>query len=216
MNLRVRNTSSTAPRNGLRHTCILRLTCLRTNSFVPPPPPYVEVAIPLQRPITALSGEDGNNRADQECRSCRARVQAVCRRSTIRTAPSSRNAPPLFHDRARNLQAWSSSRHSRGGRRAGPGAADRCRFQAPVRNVCSARRFSPGTLDNSTSRGQRSGNLQQAQANTKSLRSKLRLYHVFAPFDGIVQRPSHLGWRTGRARPSPTQLATIARWIRSM
>ena len=64
------------------------LSACEQNSFVPPPPPKVEVAAPVQRSHHALSGGDRQHRADQERRSGRARAGLSAIDQLSRTALS--------------------------------------------------------------------------------------------------------------------------------
>ena len=116
------------------------LSACEQNSFVPPPPPKVEVALPVQRVDHALSGGDRQHRADQERRSRRARAGL----SAIDQLPGRHfreGRHHAVHDRARYLQAEARAGAGGRSRHAGVDEAGRSRFQAAVGSGAKAGRL---------------------------------------------------------------------------
>ena len=122
---------------ALRHCSFGVLSACEQNSFVPPPPPKVDVALPVQRPDHALSGSHRQHRADQERRSGRPRagLPAIDQLPGRHLREGRHHA---VHDRARNLQTQARAGAGGRGRRAGHAEAGRGRFQAAVGSGAAA------------------------------------------------------------------------------
>ena len=148
-------------------TCVMLAGC-EQNTFVPPPPPKVEVANPRAAADHALSGGHRQHRGDQVRRSGRAGAGlSAIDRLQGRHLREGRHDP--VHDRARDLQAEARAGAGGGGRRARPRSsrprptssgrpiwsrARRSRRQPSIprprrattrRPICSRRRPTPGS-----------------------------------------------------------------------
>ena len=181
--------------------------CEDKNTFVPPPPPKVDVATPLQRPVTRYVEATGNT-APIKSVDLVARVQGFLQSIDYQDGTFVKQGTQLFtiepetyklkleQAQAAEAGAQASVRQTE---------ADFKRQSDLVQRMA----VSQATLDNSTSaRDNAQANLQQAQANTKLAEVNYGYTKVTAPFDGIVS--THLvsvGELVGVA--SPTQLATI-------
>ncbi|WP_300177581.1 efflux RND transporter periplasmic adaptor subunit [Bradyrhizobium sp.] len=177
------------------------------NTFVPPPPPSVEVALPVQRAITRYLEATGNTAAVKSV-DLVARVQGVLQTINYQDGAFVKEGTTLFtiepdtyklkleQAQAAELGAQASLKQAQ---------ADYKRQSDLVQRQA----VSQSTLDQSTSnRDNAQSNLQQAQANTRISAVNFGYTNVAAPFDGIVS--AHLvsvGELVGAT--SPTQLATI-------
>jgi RND family efflux transporter MFP subunit len=183
------------------------LTACEQNTFVPPPPPKVEIAVPVQRSITTYFDATGNTAAIKNV-DLVARVQGflqsinyedgafVKQGTTLFTIEPETYKLKLEQAQAAETGAQASLRQSE---------ADFKRQSDLVQRQA----VSQATLDTSTSaRDNAQANLLQAQVNTKIAQVNYGYTNVAAPFDGIVT--AHLvsvGELVGVS--SPTQLATI-------
>jgi RND family efflux transporter MFP subunit len=201
--------------DGLRNSAPLALgalslfllTACEQNTFVPPPPPKVEVAVPVQRPVTTYFEATGNTAAIKNV-DLVARVQGflqsinyedgafVKQGTTLFTIEPETYKLKLEQAQAAEIGLQSSLKQTE---------ADFKRQSDLVQRQVVAQ----STLDTSTAaRDNAQANLQQAQVNTKIAQVNYGYTNVTAPFDGIVS--AHLvsvGELVGVA--SPTQLATI-------
>ena len=186
----------------------LRLSGCEQNSFVPPPPPKVDVGVPVQQPSRVISMPPATPRRSRIV-DLVARVQGVLQSINYKDGAFVKEGTHAVHDRARNLQAETRPGPGGGSRRAGVAEAGRSRLQAPGRSGRSGRRSRRRrSIPRRPTRDNAQANLQQAQANTKIAAVNYGYTNVVAPFDGIVS--AHLvsvGELVGAA--SPTQLATI-------
>src|ERR1700732_5055163 len=177
------------------------------NTFVPPPPPKVDVALPVQRPITRYLEATGNT-APIKSVDLVARVQGVLQSINYQDGTLVKEGTTLF-----TIEPETYKLKLEQAQAAEPGAqASRKQAEADYKrqsDLVSRQAGSQATLDQSTSsRDNAQANLQQAQANTKIAAVNFGYTNVVAPFDGIVS--AHLvsvGELVGAA--SPTQLATI-------
>ncbi|WP_198964005.1 efflux RND transporter periplasmic adaptor subunit [Bradyrhizobium sp. Y36] len=181
--------------------------CEDKNTFVAPPPPKVDVATPVQRPVTRYIEATGNT-APIKSVDLVARVQGFLQSIDYQDGSFVKQGTQLFtiepetyklkleQAQAAEVGAQASVRQSE---------ADYKRQAELVQRQA----VSQATLDNSTSaRDNAQANLQQAQANTKLAQVNYGYTKVTAPFDGIVS--AHMvsvGELVGVS--SPTQLATI-------
>lgn len=186
---------------------LLVLGACEQNSFVPPPPPKVEVGVPVQQAITRFLDATGNTAPIQTV-DLVARVQGVLQSINYKDGSLVKAGTTLFtiepdtykfkleQAQAAEAGAQASLKQSE---------AD---YKRQV-DLVARQAVSQATLDTSTStRDNAQANLQQAQANTKIAAVNFGYTNVVAPFDGIVS--AHLisiGELVGAA--SPTQLATI-------
>jgi RND family efflux transporter MFP subunit len=183
------------------------LTACEQNTFVPPPSPKVEVAVPVQKSITRYLDATGNTAAIKNV-DLVARVQGFLQSINYQDGSFVKQGTTLFtiepetyklkleQAQAAETGLQSSLKQTE---------ADFKRQSDLVQRQVVAQ----STLDTSTAaRDNAQANLQQAQVNTKIAAVNYGYTNVAAPFDGIVT--AHLvsvGELVGVA--SPTQLATI-------
>jgi len=183
------------------------LTGCDQNTFQPPPPPKVDVAVPVQRAITRYLDATGNT-APIKSVDLVARVQGFLESIDYKDGSYVKQGTTLFTiepetyklklDQARAAQAGAEASLKQ--------AEADFRRQS---DLVARQAVSQATLDTSTStRDNAQANLQQAQANTRIAEVNYSYTKVTAPFDGILT--AHLisiGELVGAS--SPTQLSTI-------
>ena len=183
------------------------LSACEQNTFVPPPPAKVDVAVPVQRPFTRYLEATGNTAAIKNV-DLVARVQGFLQSINYKDGAYVKEGTSLFtiepdtyklkleQAQAAETGAQATVRQAE---------ADFKRQQELVQRQA----VSQATLDTSTStRDNAQANLLQAQVNTKIAAVNYGYTNVTAPFDGVVS--AHLasvGELVGAS--SPTQLATI-------
>ena len=177
------------------------------NSFVPPPPPKVDVAVPVQRAVTRYLDATGNaapfNTVDLV-----ARVQGVLQSINYKDGDFVKAGTTLFTIEPDTYKfKLEQAQAAEAGAQASLRQAEAdYKRQA---DLVARQAVSQATLDTSTSnRDNAQANLQQAEANTRIAAVNYGYTNVVAPFDGFVS--AHLisvGELVGAA--SPTQLATI-------
>ena len=183
------------------------LSACEQNTFVPPPPPKVDVAVPVQRSFTRYLEATGNTAAIKNV-DLVARVQGFLQSINYKDGAFVKEGASLFtiepdtyklkleQAQAAETGAQATVRQAE---------ADFKRQQELVQRQA----VSQATLDTSTStRDNAQANLLQAQVNTKIAAVNYGYTNVTAPFDGVVS--AHLasvGELVGAS--SPTQLATI-------
>jgi RND family efflux transporter MFP subunit len=183
------------------------LTACEQNTFVPPPPPKVEVAVPVQRPITRYLDATGNTAAIKNV-DLVARVQGFLQSINYQDGSFVKQGATLFtiEPETYKLKLEQAQAAETGAQASLKQAEADYKRQA---ELVQRQAVSQATLDTSTStRDNAQANLQQAQVNTKIAAVNYGYTNVTAPFDGIVS--AHLvsvGELVGVA--SPTQLATI-------
>ena len=187
-------------------TAVLLAGC-EQNTYVPPPPPKVDVVLPVQRPITRYLEETGNT-APIKSVDLVARVQGFLQSIDYKDGDFVKEGTQLFaiEPETYKLKLEQAQAAEAGAQASLKQAEADYRRQA---DLVARQAVSQATLDTSTSnRDNAQANLQQAQANTKIAEVNFGYTKVTAPFDGIVS--AHLvsvGELVGAA--SPTQLATI-------
>src|SRR6476620_4298700 len=197
----------TVSRVALVTIAFATLSACEQNTFVPPPPPKVDVATPVQKQITRYLDATGNT-APVKSVDLVARVQGFLQAINYKDGNLVKEGTKLFtiepdtyklkleQAQAAEVGAQSSLKQAE---------AD---YKRQVELV-QKQAVSQSTLDTSTSnRDNMQANLQQAQVNTKIAQVNLGYTNVAAPFDGVVT--AHMvsvGELVGVA--SPTQLATI-------
>jgi len=183
------------------------LSACEQNTFVPPPPPKVDVAVPVQGSFTRYLEATGNTAPIKNV-DLVARVQGFLQSIDYKDGAFVKEGTPLFTIepdtyKLKLEQAQAAESGSQATLR--QAEADFKRQQDLVQRQA----VSQATLDNSTStRDNAQANLLQAQVNTKLAAVNYGYTHVAAPFDGVVS--AHLvsvGELVGAS--SPTQLATI-------
>jgi RND family efflux transporter MFP subunit len=185
----------------------LALAGCEQNTYVPPPPAKVEVAVPLQRPITRYLDATGNT-APIKSVDLVARVQGFLESINYKDGTFVKEGTILFTIEPETYKLKLDQA------RAAEAGAQASLHQAELdfrrqSDLVARQAVSQATLDTSTSnRDNAQASLQQAQANTRIAEVNYGYTKVAAPFDGFVT--AHLisvGELVGAA--SPTQLASI-------
>lgn len=183
------------------------LSACEQNSFVPPPPPKVEVAQPVQRPITRYLEATGNT-APIKSVDLVARVQGFLQSINYQDGTFVKEGATLFtiEPETYKLKLEQAQAAETGAQASLKQAEADYKRQA---DLVQKQAVSQATLDTSTStRDNAQANLQQAQVNTRIAAVNYGYTNVTAPFDGIVTAHlASIGELVGVA--SPTQLATI-------
>src|SRR5256884_812939 len=183
------------------------LSACEQNSFVPPPPPKVEVVVPVQKSITRYLDATGNTAAVKNV-DLVARVQGFLQSINYKDGTLVKQGTTLFtiEPDTYKLKLEQAQAAEAGSQASSRQAEADFKRQS---DLVSRQAVSQATLDQSTSsRDNAQANLQQAQVNTKIAAVNYGYTNVIAPFDGIVS--AHLvsvGELVGAS--SPTQLATI-------
>ncbi|THD52314.1 MAG: efflux RND transporter periplasmic adaptor subunit [Bradyrhizobium sp.] len=177
------------------------------NTFVPPPPPKVDVGQPLRQNITRFLEATGNTAPIQTV-DLVARVQGILQSINYKDGTFVKEGATLFTIEPETYKLKvEQAQAAEAGAQASLKQAE-ADYKRQV-DLVARQAVSQATLDTSTSsRDNAQANLQQAQANTKIAQVNFGYTNVVAPFDGIVS--AHLvsvGELVGAA--SPTQLATI-------
>jgi RND family efflux transporter MFP subunit len=174
---------------------------------VPPPPPKVDVALPVQRPITRYLDATGNT-APIKSVDLVARVQGFLEAINYQDGSFVKQGTPLFtiEPETYKLKLEQAQAAEAGAQASVKQAEADFKRQS---DLVARQAVSQATLDTSTStRDNAQANLQQAQVNTQIAEVNYGYTKVTAPFDGFVT--AHLvsvGELVGAS--SPTQLATI-------
>ena len=183
------------------------LAACEQNNFVPPPPPKVDVAAPVQRPVTRYLETTGNT-APVKTVDLVARVQGFLQSIEYQDGSFVKEGTPLFTIEPETYQLKLEQAQAA---EAGAQATVK-QTEADFKrqsDLISRQAVSQAALDNSTSaRDNAQANLHQAQVNTRIAEVNRGYTKVTAPFDGTVS--AHLvsvGELVGVA--SPTQLASI-------
>jgi RND family efflux transporter MFP subunit len=196
--------------SGRAAVAILALMALagcEQNTFVPPPPPKVAVALPVQRAITRYLETTGNT-APIKSVDLVARVQGFLQSIDYKDGDFVKEGTPLFIIEPETYKLkLDQAKAAEAGAEATVKQAE-ADFKRQT-DLVARQAVSQSTLDTSTStRDNAQAGLQQAQANTRISEVNYDYTKVAAPFDGVVS--AHLvsvGELVGAA--SPTQLATI-------
>jgi RND family efflux transporter MFP subunit len=183
------------------------LSACEQNSFVPPPPPKVEVAAPVQRSVTRYLEATGNT-APIKSVDLVARVQGFLQSINYQDGNFVKQGTTLFTIEPETYKLkLEQAQAAEAGAQASLKQAD-ADFKRQS-DLVQRQAVSQATLDSSTAnRDNAQASLQQAQANTSIAAVNYRYTNVAAPFDGIVS--THLvsvGELVGVS--SPTQLASI-------
>src|SRR3954470_1636331 len=187
---------------------VLALTgCEDKNTFAAPPPPKVDVAAPVQRPVTRYVEATGNT-APIKSVDLVARVQGFLQSIDYQDGTFVKQGTQLFTIEPETYKLkLDQAQAAEAGAQASVKQAE-ADFKRQS-DLVQRQAVSQATLETSTStRDNAQANLQQAQANTRIAAVNYGYTNVVAPFDGIVS--AHLvsaGELVGAN--SPTQLATI-------
>lgn len=181
--------------------------CEDKNTFVAPPPPKVDVATPVQRPVTRYVEATGNT-APIKSVDLVARVQGFLQSQDYQDGTFVKQGTQLFtiEPETYKLKLDQAKAAEAGAQASLKQAEADFRRQS---DLVQRQAVSQATLDTSTSaRDNAQANLQQAQANTRIAEVNYGYTKVSAPFDGIVSAHMvSIGELVGVS--SPTQLATI-------
>jgi len=199
-------------RRNLRRAALAALTCValagcEQNAYVPPPPPKVDVANPVQRSITRYLDATGNTAAIKSV-DLVARVQGFLESINYKDGTFQKEGTTLFtiEPETYKLKLEQAQAAELGAQATVKQAEADFKRQT---DLVARQAVSQATLENSTSaRDNAQAGLQQAQVNTRIAAVNYGYTKVAAPFDGIVS--AHLvsiGELVGVT--SPTQLATI-------
>ncbi|SHN76461.1 RND family efflux transporter, MFP subunit [Bradyrhizobium erythrophlei] len=199
--------AATASRIAFAVSACAILSACEQNTFVPPPPPKVDVAAPMQKSITRYLDATGNT-APVKSVDLVARVQGFLQTINYKDGSPVKEGTTLFTIEPETYKLKvDQAQAAEAGAQASLKQAE-LDYKRQV-DLVQKQAVSQSTLDTSTSnRDNAQANLQQAQANTKIAQVNFGYTNVAAPFDGIVT--AHLvsvGELVGVA--SPTQLATI-------
>jgi RND family efflux transporter MFP subunit len=202
-----KRSAATASRIAFVIFSFAALGACEQNSFVPPPPPKVDVAVPLQRAVTRYLEATGNT-APINTVDLVARVQGVLQSINYQDGDFVKAGTTLFTIEPDTYKfKLEQAQAAEAGAQASLKQAEAdYKRQA---DLVARQAVSQATLDTSTAtRDNAQANLLQAEANTRIAAVNYGYTKVVAPFDGIVS--AHLisvGELVGVA--SPTQLATI-------
>lgn len=181
--------------------------CEDKNTFVAPSPPKVDVATPLQRPVTRYVEATGNT-APIKSVDLVARVQGFLQSIDYQDGTFVKHGTQLFtiEPETYKLKLDQAQAAEAGAQASLKQAEADYKRQA---DLVQRQAVSQATLDTSTSnRDNAQANLQQAQANTRLAEVNYGYTKVTAPFDGIVSAHMvSIGELVGVS--SPTQLASI-------
>jgi RND family efflux transporter MFP subunit len=185
----------------------IALTACEQNTFVPPPPPKVEVAVPAQKNITRFIDATGNTSAVKSV-DLVARVQGFLQAINYKDGSFVKEGTTLFTIEPDTYKLkLEQAQAAEVGAQATLKQAE-ADFKRQT-DLVQRQAVSQSTLDTSTAtRDNAQSGLQQAQANTKLAQINYGYTNVAAPFDGVVT--AHLvsvGELVGVS--SPTQLAQI-------
>src|SRR6478735_777093 len=197
----------TVSRVALVTIAFATLSACEQNTFVPPPPPKVDVATPVQKQITRYLDATGNT-APVKSVDLVARVQGFLQAINYKDGNLVKEGTTLFtiEPDTYKLKLEQAQAAEAGAQSTVKQAENDYKRQV---ELVQKQAVSQSTLDTSTStRDNAQANLQQAEANTKIAQVNYGYTNVVAPFDGIVS--AHLvsvGELVGVS--SPTLLATI-------
>jgi RND family efflux transporter MFP subunit len=194
-------------RLALAALTFLLLAGCEQNTYVAPPPPKVQVANPLQRPITRYLESTGNTAAIKQV-DLVARVQGFLASIDYKDGTFVKEGTTLFTIEPDTYKLkLEQAQAAEVGAQATLKQAE-ADFKRQT-DLVAKQAVSVSTLDTSTStRDNAQAGLQQAQANTKIAAVNYSYTKVAAPFDGIVTAHQvSVGELVGVT--SPTQLATI-------
>jgi len=184
------------------------LSACEQNTFVPPPPPKVDVAVPVQKSITRYLDATGNAAAIKSV-DLVARVQGFLQSINYEDGTLVKEGTTLFtiEPETYKLKLEQAQAGETGAQATLKQADADFKRQA---DLVQKQAVSQSTLDTSTStRDNAQAGLTQAQANTKLAQVNYGYTNVTAPFDGVVTAHQvSVGELVGASSP-PTQLATI-------
>lgn len=187
---------------------VLLSGCGESNTYVPPPPPKVSVAQPVQRDVVPYLEATGNTAAVNSANLV-ARVSGFVDSIGYKDGDLVKKGAILFtiepepydlklkqaqaaEESARTTVMQTQAEYERQADLAGRGSAAKA------------------TLDNATaSRDNAQANLRQAEVNSRLAQINVGYAHVAAPFDGVVTARKVSAGEFVGGNASPTLLATI-------
>lgn len=206
---------ATSPRQrriSIGTTCGLALAltlsaCGEKNTFVPPPPPKIEVALPLKQTVTRYLEATGNTAAVNTT-TLVARVQGFIQAIKYNDGDAVKAGDVLFVIEQKPYQL--SLEQAEAGQSSA--AADTKKAEADYKrqvDLAAKNIASQSTLDQATAAKDAAiAKQKQSEVDIEQAQLNLGYTEVKAPFDGIVtQRDVSLGQLVGAG--SPTTLATI-------
>jgi len=207
LNGAVRHRAAAVSNIAFAISAFVALSACEQNSFVPPPPPKVDVGVPVQRNVTRYLEATGNT-APIKTVDLVARVQGFLQSINYQDGTFVKEGTTLFtiEPETYKLKLEQAQAAEAGAQASLKQAESDFKRQS---DLVQRQAVSQATLDTSTSaRDNAQANLQQAQVNTKIAQVNYGYTNVTAPFDGIVS--AHLV-SVGElvSASSPTQLATI-------
>jgi RND family efflux transporter MFP subunit len=210
LNDSARRKATAARRGTVAILAFVTLAACEQNSFVPPPPPKVDVGVPIQRSITRYLEATGNT-APIKSVDLVARVQGFLQTINYQDGSFVKEGTTLFtiEPETYKLKLEQAQAAEVGAQATVKQTESDFKRQS---DLVAKQAVSQSTLETSTAtRDNAQASLQQAQVNTKIAAVNYGYTNVVAPFDGIVS--AHLvsvGELVGAA--SPTQLATIVQF----
>ncbi|HEV7440190.1 MAG TPA: efflux RND transporter periplasmic adaptor subunit [Methylobacterium sp.] len=183
--------------------------CNEANQYVPPPPPAVTVAQPIERPVTRYFELTGNTQAFATV-DLEARVQGFLDAITYTDGASVRKGAPLFTIQRNTYEA--QLKQAQGSLTAQEAARANAQSEYQRQATLGREEFASQAHveDTKTKLDQATAAVTEAQANLDLASINLGYTQILAPFDGIVT--NHLmevGALVGVG--GPTKLATIVR-----
>src|SRR5947208_14212195 len=161
------------------------LTGCEQNTFVPPPPPKVEVIAPAQKNITRYIDATGNTAAVKSV-DLVARVQGFLQSINYQDGTFVKEGTTLFTIEPDTYQLkLEQAQAAEAGAQASVKQAEADYKRQS--DLVQKQAVSQSTLDTSTStRDNAQANVKQDQANTKIAQGNYTYTNVTAPFDGVV------------------------------
>ncbi|KAB1072293.1 efflux RND transporter periplasmic adaptor subunit [Methylobacterium planeticum] len=183
--------------------------CNERNQYVPPPPPAVSVAQPIERPVTRYFELTGNTQAFASV-DLEARVQGFLDAITYTDGASVRKGAPLFTIQRNTFEA--QLKQAQGSLAAQEAGRTNAQSEYQRQATLGRQEFASQAHveDTKTKLDQASAAVVEAQANLDLASINLGYTQIQAPFDGVVT--NHLmdvGALVGVG--GPTKLATIVR-----
>src|SRR6202000_2021607 len=164
---------------------LFALSACEQNSFVPPPPPKVDVGLPVQKSITLFLDAHGNTAPIQTV-DLVARVQGVLQSIDYKDGSFVKRGTTLFTIEPETYKyKLEQAQAAEAGAQATLKQAE-TDYKRQT-DLVAKQAVSVATLDTSTStRDNAQANLQSAQANTRIAEVNYGYTTVSAPFDGVV------------------------------